>query len=424
MLFLAGGLFGLWIFKRDPLLLSLWLALLLFLAISYLWTKFNPTHVSVRRFTRTRVLPAGSLFKERLEVNNSGKRAHYLLQVEDQSGLLSSIHSRAISRLGAGETRTQAIQALVYQRGFHPLGPTRISTGDPFGFFTAKLTFPAEKQLTVLPFIPTVHSQLAASGRQSGEQNLLERSPQPTPQAWGVRPYQSGDPLNRVHWPLTLKKGQMMVKEFDRDTQASLWVFLDAQAGQYIHTPEIQPKAVDWNLVPLKERRNYRLPRDGFEYALSTAAAIGKFGLDTGQSLGFASNGGSPVIYPAEKGQRQLNKVLLRMAEMRDDGELDVLILLNQQAKNIARGSRLMLISGRRNGLWEQSLQAAHHWGLKFAGIYIDPDSFQPSDARENTSSINKNIIRIGYGDDISTILSNALADRPGATFRTTASGG
>lgn len=413
-IFLASGFFILWVISADILLMSLWMAILILLSASFFWTCLAVKKLSVQRFSKLKAIAAGSVFSERLEIKNNARQAHYLIQIEDQSGLLAKIHSRAISRLGGGEIRVQNVKALVNQRGFYPLGPTRISAGDPFGFFSAAVTFPAEKQLTVFPYTPSIPRFSTVGENHSGEQDLLIRSQQPTPQAWGIREYQPRDPLNRVHWPLTLKKGQLMVKEFDRDTQTSVWIILDAREGLYPHAAEQIAPALDWNLVPLKERRHYQLPGDAFEYAVSACAALCEYYLDTGQSLGFASNGRQTNIFPAEKGLRQLNKLLFHLAGIRDEGKMDVIHLLNQQAKNIARGSLLLLVTSRNSTLYSQSTQLARHWGLNLRLIQIDAASFSTIPASDEEISLNKNIIRIGYGDDISEILSIGI----GATSR------
>jgi uncharacterized protein (DUF58 family) len=418
-IFLAGGFFILWAITGDFLLLSLWLSILILVSASYLWTKIAIRKLSVQRFSKSQAITAGRMFAERLEIRNNGRTARYLLQIEDRSGLLSGIHSRAVSRLGGGEIRVQTIKALVNQRGFYPLGPTSVSTGDPFGFFSAFVTFPAEKQLTVFPYTPLIPRFAAAGGSQSGEQDLMKRSAQPTPQAWGVREFQPGDPLNRVHWPFTLKKGELMVKEFDQDTQTAVWVILDSQGGIYPHASEQFTPALDWNLVSIKERGHYKLPRDAFEYAVSTSAALCKYYLEMGQSLGFASNGRKVDIFPSEKGPRQLNKLLFHLAGIRDDGKLDVINLLNQQTKNIARGSLMLLVTGRNSTLFSQSAQLARHWGLNLKVIHIDTDSFSTNPVKAEEPQLNKNIIRIGYGDDISEVLSMGI----GATYRKAGSG-
>ena len=35
--------------------------------------------------------------------------------------------------------------------------------------------------------------------------------------------------MRRIHWPTTARRGQLIVKEFEQDPQAEVWIFLDAQ---------------------------------------------------------------------------------------------------------------------------------------------------------------------------------------------------
>ena len=62
-----------------------------------------------------------------------------------------------------------------------------------------------------------------------GGNSLRKPSLETTPHAAGIREYYPGDPLNRIHWLSSLKRNQIMVKEFDQDPQASVWKYLDAQ---------------------------------------------------------------------------------------------------------------------------------------------------------------------------------------------------
>ena len=45
--------------------------------------------------------------------------------------------------------------------------------------------------------------------------------------AYELRAYQEGEPLRNVHWKLTAKTGELMIKEFAKDTESMTLVFLD-----------------------------------------------------------------------------------------------------------------------------------------------------------------------------------------------------
>jgi uncharacterized protein (DUF58 family) len=54
---------------------------------------------------------------------------------------------------------------------------------------------------------------------------------------YGVREYQPGDPLRHVHWKSTARRGQLVVKEFEREVGAPLVVLIDNHAGRCIGNP-------------------------------------------------------------------------------------------------------------------------------------------------------------------------------------------
>ena len=115
------------------------------------------------------------------------------------------------------------------RRGSFPLGPTVITISDPLGLFRIEKQFAASKSLTVLPMIFPIESSLSPPGLLPGGQVIRRKSTDITPHASGVREYNSGDPMKRIHWPTSIRRGQLIVKEFDQDPQAEVWLFLDTQ---------------------------------------------------------------------------------------------------------------------------------------------------------------------------------------------------
>lgn len=54
---------------------------------------------------------------------------------------------------------------------------------------------------------------------------------------YGVREYQPGDPLRHVHWKTTARRGQLVVKEFERETGRPLVVLIDNHVGRCVGGP-------------------------------------------------------------------------------------------------------------------------------------------------------------------------------------------
>ncbi len=61
----------------------------------------------------------------------------------------------------------------------------------------------------------------------------------------GARDYAPGDPLNRVHWPLTARTGRLMVKKNEFTSQRSLTVLLNMQSQLYEYADTINKRMAE-----------------------------------------------------------------------------------------------------------------------------------------------------------------------------------
>jgi len=61
----------------------------------------------------------------------------------------------------------------------------------------------------------------------------------------GARDYAPGDPLNRVHWPLTARTGKLMVKKNEFTSQRSLTVLLNMQSQLYEYSDTINKRMAE-----------------------------------------------------------------------------------------------------------------------------------------------------------------------------------
>src|SRR2546421_215282 len=71
-----------------------------------------------------------------------------------------------------------------------------------------------------------------AQRRPIGDVRLTHRPYEDPPRIAGVRAYQPGDPLNRIHWKVTARSGRLHSKIYDPTTMAGATILLDfPQAG-------------------------------------------------------------------------------------------------------------------------------------------------------------------------------------------------
>src|SRR5919202_1673597 len=62
-----------------------------------------------------------------------------------------------------------------------------------------------------------------------GGQDVKSRTYHVTPNVATIREYQPGDSFNRIHWRSTARTNQLMVKEFELDPTADVYIVLDMQ---------------------------------------------------------------------------------------------------------------------------------------------------------------------------------------------------
>jgi Uncharacterized conserved protein (some members contain a von Willebrand factor type A (vWA) domain) len=313
---------------------------------SFGWAFFSIKGIQVNRFARVTRQQVGQLFDETIEVENKYSLVRLWLEVRDKTPLPGSSGSRVLSWIQGNSIRSYSVYTLLIQRGDFSLGPTIISSGDPFGLFAFKKVIPGEKTLLVLPFSVDLKSFPFPSGLLPGGRALRRRSLEVTPHAAGVREYVYGDSLNRIHWPTTARRDKLMVKEFDQDPQADVWVFLDSCQNGHIQSndPMDVPKpGLKW--FWWSQREEFRLFPSTYEYSVSAVASIVKYFIHQGQSVGFVSVGQLYVNLPAERGERQLGKVLETLAFLKSDGQLSLQGLVESQVGYLPRGSVVVLVT-------------------------------------------------------------------------------
>jgi len=180
-------------------------------------------------------------------------------------------------------------------------------------------------------------------GLLPGGEALRRRTPQVTPNAAGVRDYVHGDPLSRIHWLSSARRNRLMVKEFELDPLADVWIFVDAQAEVQCMRPMEAPTYS--NQAIWQRDIKIKLPPSTSEFAISSAASIARHYLRRGRAVGLVSAGQFMGLLPPDRGERQLGKILESLALLRMEGDIPLRGLIETQAKHITRGSTVIVIT-------------------------------------------------------------------------------
>ncbi|MHB9092646.1 MAG: DUF58 domain-containing protein, partial [Chloroflexota bacterium] len=116
------------------------------------------------------------------------------------------------------------------RRGLYVLGAAELRGGDPFGLAERVLCAAAPDEVLVYPrLVPLTRLGLPARaifGRQRPPRSLFE---DPSRMA-GLRDYQPGDSLNRIHWKATARHGALQVKVYEPTTTPQALLLLPLEA--------------------------------------------------------------------------------------------------------------------------------------------------------------------------------------------------
>ncbi|HEX3149470.1 MAG TPA: DUF58 domain-containing protein [Gemmataceae bacterium] len=118
-------------------------------------------------------------------------------------------------------------------RGYYQVGPTLLETGDLFGLHRRHRIVAKPFFLMVLPKVLPLPKYDFASQRPIGEVNTARRLFEDPTRNAGVRPYQVGDPLQRVHWRATARTGELQCRVFDPTTLAGASILVDFHQDGY-----------------------------------------------------------------------------------------------------------------------------------------------------------------------------------------------
>ncbi|RPI30230.1 MAG: DUF58 domain-containing protein [Chloroflexota bacterium] len=341
---------------------------------SWVWSWFALRGVRVERSARTLRAQVGQVFEERFEIINDSRLFRLWLEVRNESALPESGGSQVLTLMGGRQRRIYWSQTLLTHRGVFPLGPTVLASGDLFGLFPVSRSIPAHDTLLVYPMMADIRAFPNPAGLLPGGEALRRRTHQVTPNASGVREYAPGDPLNRIHWQSTARRNRLIVKEFELDPLAEIWIFLDAERfGQASlpYTPQQFNVLHYW-----RQQTKVSLPPSTEEYSVSIAASLARHFIRRGRAVGLVSAGRHQTLLSPDRGGRQLGKILEALSLSRAEGELPLRAMVETQAKHIPRGSTVILISPTVQAEFGFVVEYLLRRGVRPLAVLLDTASF------------------------------------------------
>ncbi len=177
------------------------------------WT-LKPLHLEV---SGTPEAVEGQEVTLQLRVVNKGILPRYLVEVRlkplPSVEVLSSPHFVA-GQLLAHQFEEIPLRVRFRRRGLQSVDEALLWAQDPLGLFIATRSVILQAQVLVYPRPKPLGMEPEGAMQQIQWEAGRVTTPLPSvvgEEFWGVRPYQSGDPLKRIHWKITAHQGELSI---------------------------------------------------------------------------------------------------------------------------------------------------------------------------------------------------------------------
>jgi Protein of unknown function DUF58 len=249
------------------------------LLLSRFFTQAWTNNLEVSRFCAREIVEIGEAVEVSLEIKNEGHLSIPWLLIEDSLPQVVSSEPQQriraegarikLTRLKPGETVGLNYQVKFLMRGYYQLGPLMEETGDVFGLHRRFRVADEPHFVLVPPKVLPLQGYNLASRRPVGEIRVMHRLFEDPTRLAGVRLYQQGDPLNRIHWRATARTGEIHSRIYEHSRVAGATFLLDFHQQSY-QGPGAMASA---------------------ELAVVAVASLANAVSLMGQQIGFASNG-------------------------------------------------------------------------------------------------------------------------------------
>jgi uncharacterized protein (DUF58 family) len=311
--------------------------------LTRLWSHFSLKGVHCeRQLADHRTFPGGTL-ELKLRVVNGKLIPLPWLQVTDEvpAGFTLEKSLEPGSRIGFEliscatsimwySAVTWKYRLLCKQRGYYPLGPLTVTSGDIFGFYPRTLIERAEDHIIVYPKIFEINRMVVPSLYPMGEAKSNNRIFEDPSRTIGIRNYSPGDSLRRIHWKASARHQQLQVKVFEPTTSLRAAIFLAIDSFQH----------------------NGLWSYEDEELGISTAASLAQHLVDINSQVGLWTNSRladsrQAARIPLRSGVDQLVKILEALAKVVAVPSSPFADFVQNERQNLPLGTTLIFIFRR-----------------------------------------------------------------------------
>jgi uncharacterized protein (DUF58 family) len=297
-----------------------------------------------------------------------------------------------LARLRRGESMTIQYEIQGLRRGYYQFGPLLAETGDLFGLQRAYRLLTEPHFVMIYPKVLPLETYDIESPRPIGEIRLAHRLFEDPTRISGVRAFEHGDPINRIHWRATARTGTLQSKTFESSSVAGATLLVDFHVNAY----------------PARTRFY------ASELAVTLAATVAQAIFQMGQQVGLVSNGRdavermkfqgwdlsfktrdfarrglgvqrdnrrlSPVVVETRRDAGQFQRILETLARLELTEEYPFHEMVAEAGPRLPRSATVLAIVSHLDGEAAASLGNLKRRGYSVLALVVTPGEFEHPD--------------------------------------------
>jgi hypothetical protein len=285
-------------------------------------------------------------------------------------------------------SRNYAFELQCNYRGNYEIGISSIEIEDFFGLFKFRYNVFEPKQVTVYPRIIYLDKFRLKTDFMSETHSILNSRDEDMTTVSDVRKYEYGDGLKRVHWKLTAKTGEIMVKKFQSTSQTNVLMLLDLQKNPYSFAENIvlEDSVIESAVAVLYYCLNKWIPINLVYYS-------------------------EKLYHIHAKNHLVFNEIFESLTKVKFCESVPVKDLLEIYTNNILKKTNILVFTSNLDyELYDQVYKTANS-GYDVGIIYTSPEKLTGVKNREVENiltylpEIGVDVYRIDIGDDIKKVL-------------------
>ena len=208
-----------------------WLyAMLLMLPLSVVYLALNYYCLRVYQEMDAHKVTRGENHHYRALLENTGFLPihHMALFVLQDRCILDGLEDGETMDLGSFEKKECACGIQCKYAGAYNIGIYRIGLGDPFGIYQVLLPIPYTYRAVVKPPITDAANRVLEIENRRNQLGFKSENQPEEISGSDVRTYQTGDPLHTIHWKLSARQGEWMVRLPEKMEKRQVTILLRA----------------------------------------------------------------------------------------------------------------------------------------------------------------------------------------------------